>query len=81
MSGNMSINPFNFAVNDRCYDPTAKGSYYSVVNITDSNQNDIRTRANFLSTGLASTTIEGFDPSATTVNDYELVVTNAHTAL
>lgn len=28
MSGTINVNPYNFAVNDRCYDPTKKGSYY-----------------------------------------------------
>lgn len=67
MAGNMSINPFNFAVNDRCYDPTVKGSYYGIVDITSANQNDIRTRAAFLDNSLASTQIETIDPSATTL--------------
>lgn len=28
MKGNITINPINWAVNDRCYDPTKRGSYY-----------------------------------------------------
>ena len=27
MKGNISVNPFNFAINDRAYDPTKVGSY------------------------------------------------------
>ena len=27
--GNCTITPLNFAVNDRCYDPTNKGNYLS----------------------------------------------------
>ena len=27
--GNMTINPFNWSLNDRCYDPTKKGPYYT----------------------------------------------------
>ena len=30
MSGNMTINPFNFAVNERGYNVDARGSYYGV---------------------------------------------------
>lgn len=30
--GNCILTPFNYAVNDRCYDPTKKGVYLSAVN-------------------------------------------------
>lgn len=29
--GNMLINPYNFSINDRCYNPEAKGAYYHPV--------------------------------------------------
>ncbi len=28
VKGNMLINPFNYSLNDRCYDPTMRGPYY-----------------------------------------------------
>ena len=30
MKGNMSINPFNWSINERAYNPEARGSYYTV---------------------------------------------------
>jgi hypothetical protein len=34
MRGNCVITPYNFAVNDRPYDPTKKGQYLSYASIT-----------------------------------------------
>lgn len=28
MKGDININPYNFSINDRCYNPEKKGSYY-----------------------------------------------------
>jgi len=36
MKGNISINPFNFAINDRPYNPAETGSYMSCYPINDS---------------------------------------------
>lgn len=35
MAGNINLNPYNFSINDRCYDPSKKGAYYKMILVNE----------------------------------------------
>ena len=92
MSGTINVNPYNFSINDRCYDPTKKGSYYLAVNLnnmgkwgevydntTDQTNTVVEADLNFDTTGAADKVTKSH--ATLGANETILVPQNFHTAL
>lgn len=92
MSGTINVNPYNFSINDRCYDPTKKGSYYLAANINtlgkwgevydnSIDQPDTVDEGDILFNPSTASTVMDKSHASLGANETILIPQNTHTAL